>query len=119
MKSSRSARFAAVALVTLPLAGRAFGADLASTPDTEVSVWQVVAVLTYLMVLGAVGAAIVWYARRRLPSGALGEAGPLRVLGSVRVPPTVTLTIVEIETRKVLIAATPSAAAMIELSRNE
>lgn len=93
-------------------------APVPSAIDPGVKAWQVFVVLGYLSVLGALGLGIVRYVRRGESGRGAGAAdGQLRVLKSTRIAPGLTLTLVEVQGRPVLVAATASGTSIVELSR--
>jgi flagellar biosynthesis protein FliO len=85
-----------------------------------VATWQVVATFLYVGVLAGLGLAIVHFARRGAPwRQAPAAPGTLRVVASTRVSPTLTVSLLDVQGRQVLIAATASGTSMIELAKSE
>lgn len=93
----------------------------AAPVDPGVSRWQIVTAVLYLGVLAGVGYALVFYARRgfTLKASSATQGQSLRVLATTRVSPTLTISLLDVEGRRVLVAATTSGTSMIELSKNE
>lgn len=96
---------------------------LSTTPaDPGVSRRQVGTVILYLGALAGVGYALVYYARRGFTMKASGatqaQSQSLRILATTRASPTLTISLLDVEGRRVLVAATASGTAIIELSKN-
>lgn len=88
--------------------------------DSGVKAWQVLTAIVYLAVLGGVGFALVRYARRGTAwRGATSGEEAVRAVGSIRLSPTASVTLVDVGGRRVLVTTGPGGTSMIELSRIE
>lgn len=88
--------------------------------DPGVKTWQVLSAVAYLAILAGVGFALVHYVRRGSGwRGIKGDDTGLRALGTARLSPSVTVTLMDVEGRRVLVASSATGTSMIELSRTE